>query len=72
MSAKQRAVNRKTYNKTMQRGKDLLQMLELDFASFDILDLPPVKEYDLYIRAFGRSDTRQVITYICSYTNLKN
>lgn len=59
VSAKQRAVSRKTASKTAQRGKDLLQMLELDFASFDILDLPPVKEYDLYIRAFGRSDTRQ-------------
>ena len=54
----------KTANKTMQRGRDLLQMLELDVASFDILDLPPVKEYDLYIRAFGRSDTRQVMKII--------
>lgn len=24
-----------------------------------MFDLPPVKEYDLYIRSFGRSDTRQ-------------
>ena len=60
VSAKQRALSRKTASKTAQRGRDLLQMLELDFTSFDILDLPPVKEYDLYIRAFGRSDTRQV------------
>ncbi|XP_053408789.1 cytoplasmic dynein 2 intermediate chain 1-like isoform X3 [Mercenaria mercenaria] len=59
VSAKQRAVSRKTASKTMQRGKDLLKMLELDYASFDILDLPPVNEYDLYIRAFGSSDTRQ-------------
>lgn len=59
VSAKQRAVNRKTASKTMQRGNDLLKMLELDFASFDMLDLPPVNEYDLYIRAFGSSDTRQ-------------
>ena len=67
VSAKQRALSRKTASKTAQRGKDLLQMLELDFTSFDILDLPPVKEYDLYIRAFGRSDTRQVsnLSIIC-------
>jgi hypothetical protein len=37
-------------------------MLELDVASFDIFDLPPVKEYELYIRSFGRSDARQVKT----------
>lgn len=60
VSAKQRAVSRKTASKTMQRGKDLLKMLELDFASFDIMDMPPVNEYDLYIRAFGSSNTRQV------------
>lgn len=60
VSAKQRAVNRKTANKTMQRGRDLLKMIELDVASFDLLDLPPVNEYDLYIRAFGSSNTRQV------------
>jgi hypothetical protein len=60
VSAKQRAVSRKTASKTMQRGHDLLKMLELDFASFDIMDMPPVNEYDLYIRAFGSSDTRQV------------
>ncbi|KAL4229411.1 WD repeat-containing protein 60 [Mactra antiquata] len=59
VSAKQRAVNKKTASKTMQRGKDLLAMLDLDYASFDIMDLPPVNEYDLYIRAFGSSDTRQ-------------
>jgi len=61
VSAKQRAVNKKTSSKTMQRGKDLLKMIELDMASFDLLDLPPVNEYDLYIRAFGSSNTRQVL-----------
>ncbi|KAL3835822.1 hypothetical protein ACJMK2_021293 [Sinanodonta woodiana] len=59
VSAKQRAMSRKTANKTIQRGRDLLQMLELDVARFDLLDLPPVKEYDLYIRSFGRTDTKQ-------------
>ena len=60
VSAKQRAINMKTASKTMQRGSDLLKMLELDFISFDLLDMPPVNEYDLYIRAFGGTNTRQV------------
>lgn len=28
-------------------------------AKYDMFDLPPVKEYELYIRSFGRSDTKQ-------------
>ncbi|XP_064595418.1 cytoplasmic dynein 2 intermediate chain 1-like [Liolophura sinensis] len=60
VSAKQRTLSDKTSNKTRVRGRDLLQMIDLDVASYDMFDLPPVKEYDLYIRNFGRSDTRQV------------
>jgi hypothetical protein len=35
-------------------------MIELDVSNYDLFDLPPVKEYDLYIRSFGRTDTKQV------------
>ena len=61
-SAKQQVLNRKANSKTAKRAADLLQMLELDVARYDMFDLPPVKEYDLYIRSFGRTDTQQVIT----------
>ncbi|ESP02269.1 hypothetical protein LOTGIDRAFT_199790 [Lottia gigantea] len=59
VNAKQRAVDQKVSDKTRKRGKDLLKLIEFDHASFDIFDLPPVKEYELYIRSFGRTDTRQ-------------
>lgn len=73
VSAKQRALSKKAAGKTMQRWNDLLKMIELDKTSFDILDLPPVNEYDLYIRAFGGSNTRQVtilMTY-CGFNSLE-
>ncbi|XP_052255414.1 cytoplasmic dynein 2 intermediate chain 1-like isoform X3 [Dreissena polymorpha] len=59
VSAKQRAINRGTASKTMQRSHDLLKMIELDYTYCEILDLPPVNEYDLYIRSFGSTNTRQ-------------
>lgn len=57
--ARQRAMSRKAHSKTTKRAHDLLQMIELDVSSYDLFDLPPVKEYDLYIRSFGRTDTKQ-------------
>ncbi|XP_061183329.1 cytoplasmic dynein 2 intermediate chain 1-like [Saccostrea echinata] len=57
--ARQRAISRKANSKTAKRAQDLLQMIELDVSSYDLFDLPPVKEYDLYIRSFGRTDTKQ-------------
>ena len=41
------------------RFEDLSKLIELDVSAFDMFDLPPVKEYELYIRSFGRSDTQQ-------------
>ncbi|XP_076090423.1 cytoplasmic dynein 2 intermediate chain 1-like isoform X5 [Mytilus galloprovincialis] len=59
LSAKRQVMTQKTYGKTSKRARDLLEMIELDTVTFDIMDLPPVKEYELYIRSYGRSDTRQ-------------
>lgn len=63
--ARQRAMSRKAHSKTTKRAHDLLQMIELDVSSYDLFDLPPVKEYDLYIRSFGRTDTKQVTQNSC-------
>ena len=35
-------------------------MIELDFVSHDMFDLPPLSEYELYVKKFGADDTRQV------------
>lgn len=37
-----------------------MHLIDLDVAVFDIFDLPPLNEYELYIKNFGRSDTKQV------------
>lgn len=67
--ARQRAMSRKAHSKTTKRAHDLLQMIELDVSSYDLFDLPPVKEYDLYIRSFGRTDTKQVTQNSCVLHN---
>ena len=35
-------------------------MIELDLVSHDMFDLPPLSEYELYVKKFGADDTRQV------------
>ena len=35
-------------------------MIELDIVSHDMFDLPPLSEYELYVKKFGADDTRQV------------
>ena len=40
--------------------QELLSMIELDFVSHDMFDLPPLSEYELYVKKFGADDTRQV------------
>lgn len=43
------------------RSAKLLRLIDLDFSfTFSLLDLPPVNEYDMYIRNFGKKNTRQV------------
>ena len=46
-----------------------MHLIDLDVAAFDIFDLPPLNEYELYIKNFGRSDTKQVTyRFLCTYT----
>ena len=40
--------------------QELLAMIELDIVSHDMFDLPPLSEYELYVKKFGADDTRQV------------
>ncbi|XP_057587436.1 cytoplasmic dynein 2 intermediate chain 1 isoform X2 [Hippopotamus amphibius kiboko] len=46
--------------KQKTRSTKLLRLIDLDFSfTFSLLDLPPVSEYDMYIRNFGRKNTKQ-------------
>lgn len=43
------------------RSAKLLRLIDMDFSfTFSLLDLPPVNEYDMYIRNFGKKNTKQV------------
>ncbi|KAB0394997.1 hypothetical protein E2I00_017624, partial [Balaenoptera physalus] len=59
---------------TSTRSTKLLRLIDLDFSfTFSLLDLPPVNEYDMYIRNFGKKNTKQVSTRLsakCEYSAL--
>ncbi|XP_025908768.1 WD repeat-containing protein 60 isoform X1 [Nothoprocta perdicaria] len=58
--ANQRQISQSMASKQKKRSSELLQLIDLDFSvSFTLLDLPPVNEYDMYIRNFGRMNTKQ-------------
>ncbi|XP_044281254.1 cytoplasmic dynein 2 intermediate chain 1 isoform X2 [Varanus komodoensis] len=59
-TAKQRQSIRKMASQQKKRSFELLRLIDLDFSvSFCLLDLPPVNEYDMYIRNFGKTNTKQ-------------
>ncbi|XP_030635006.1 WD repeat-containing protein 60 [Chanos chanos] len=60
VAAKQREVSKKAASKQKKRTTELLRLIDLDFSiTFPLLDLPPVNEYDMYIKNFGATNTRQ-------------
>ena len=48
--------------KSMKRFNELKDMIELDFVTIDLFDLPPLSEYDQYIKNFGASNASQTYT----------
>ncbi|XP_033494623.1 cytoplasmic dynein 2 intermediate chain 1 isoform X2 [Epinephelus lanceolatus] len=60
VAAKQREVSKKVATKQKKRSTELLRLIDLDFSmTVSLLDLPPVNEYDMYIRTFGTVNTKQ-------------
>ncbi|KAE8595737.1 hypothetical protein XENTR_v10015862 [Xenopus tropicalis] len=60
VSAKQRQVNCQIASKQKKRSTEILRLVDLDFSTtLSLLDLHPVKEYEMYIRNFGRTNTKQ-------------
>ncbi|XP_071341089.1 cytoplasmic dynein 2 intermediate chain 1 isoform X2 [Trachinotus anak] len=60
VAAKRREVSKKVATKQKKRSTELLRLIDLDFSmTFSLLDLPPVNEYDMYIRTFGTVNTKQ-------------
>ncbi|XP_063063164.1 cytoplasmic dynein 2 intermediate chain 1 isoform X2 [Engraulis encrasicolus] len=60
VSAKRREVSKKVSIRQKKRSNELLRLIDLDFSiTFSLLDLPPVNEYDMYIKSFGTTNTKQ-------------
>uniref|UniRef100_A0A4W5N8S6 Dynein 2 intermediate chain 1 n=1 Tax=Hucho hucho TaxID=62062 RepID=A0A4W5N8S6_9TELE len=60
VAAKHREVSKKVASKQKKRSTELLRLIDLDYSiTFSLLDLPPVNEYDMYIKNFGTANTKQ-------------
>nr|XP_048293747.1 cytoplasmic dynein 2 intermediate chain 1 isoform X1 [Myodes glareolus] len=60
VTASHRQKSRSQALKQKTRSTKLLRLIDLDFSfTFSLLDLPPVNEYDMYIRNFGKKNTKQ-------------
>ncbi|XP_072173469.1 cytoplasmic dynein 2 intermediate chain 1-like isoform X1 [Diadema setosum] len=70
VAAKQRQISDQVAQRTRKRGQELMSLIDLDVASYDIFDMPPVREYDRYISSFGRSNTKQAFVQ-CNEDNLE-
>ncbi|XP_067871091.1 cytoplasmic dynein 2 intermediate chain 1 isoform X2 [Heterodontus francisci] len=70
VAAKQREIGSKVASKQKKRCVELLRLIDLDFSvSFSMLDLPPLNEYDVYIKNFGRTNTKQAFVQ-CNEDNV--
>ncbi|KAJ8036082.1 WD repeat-containing protein 60 [Holothuria leucospilota] len=69
VAAKQRQISNTVAERTKKRGQVLMKLIELDTVTFDLFDMPPVKDYERFIQFFGRSDSRQVAVQ-CNDDNL--
>lgn len=49
-------------SKATRRHRELLHLIELDFAHFDYFDMAPVRDYEFYIQNFGQSNRIQIQT----------
>ncbi|XP_072543263.1 cytoplasmic dynein 2 intermediate chain 1 isoform X2 [Salminus brasiliensis] len=59
-AARQREVSQQAADKQKKRSAELLRLIDLDFSvTMCLLDLPPVSEYDMYIKSFGMANTKQ-------------
>ncbi|KFP80616.1 WD repeat-containing protein 60, partial [Acanthisitta chloris] len=68
--ANQRQSSQSMASKQKKRASELLPLIDLDFSvSLSLLDLPPVNEYDMYIRNFGKMNTKQAYVQ-CNEDNL--
>ncbi|KAI8902264.1 hypothetical protein BC833DRAFT_426711 [Globomyces pollinis-pini] len=61
-SAKQRKLKQEFADRQSKRTKDLSHLIQLDFAIYDIFELTPMNEYELYVRNYGSHHSTHSIT----------
>ncbi|EDQ89768.1 uncharacterized protein MONBRDRAFT_24858 [Monosiga brevicollis MX1] len=61
-SASQRIRHNAALARTARRAKALSAMVTLETSSFQLLDIAPCSEYELYIRSYGKSGRQQAAT----------
>ncbi|KAK2505110.1 hypothetical protein MC885_014494 [Smutsia gigantea] len=70
-TASHRQKSRTQALKQKTRCMKLLRLIDLDFSvTFSLLDLLPVNEYDMYIRNFGKKNTKQAYVQ-CNEDNVE-
>ncbi|MCJ8731177.1 hypothetical protein PDJAM_G00196410 [Pangasius djambal] len=70
-AARQREINQQAADKQKKRSAELLRLIDLDFSVTEcLLDLPPVREYDLYIKSYGMANTKQAYVQ-CNEDNIE-
>ncbi|XP_060731276.1 cytoplasmic dynein 2 intermediate chain 1 isoform X2 [Tachysurus vachellii] len=70
-AARQREINQQASDKQKKRSVELLRLIDLDFSVTEcLLDLPPVREYDLYIKSYGMANTKQAYVQ-CNEDNME-
>jgi len=55
---------KKKYLQRMERAQLLVRLVDLDTVTYEIADIAPQSEYDLYISSFGASGASQATTQI--------
>ncbi|KAI5627327.1 WD repeat-containing protein 60 isoform X1 [Silurus asotus] len=70
-AARQRERNQQAAQKQKKRSAEILHLIDLDFSVTEcLLDLPPVREYDAYIRSYGTANTKQAYVQ-CNEDNVE-
>uniref|UniRef100_G3TF59 Cytoplasmic dynein 2 intermediate chain 1 n=1 Tax=Loxodonta africana TaxID=9785 RepID=G3TF59_LOXAF len=72
VTASHRQKGRNQALKQRTRSTKLLRLIDLDFSfTFSLLDLLPVNEYDMYIRNFGKKNTKQLYVLFKNEDNVE-
>ncbi|KAJ9451909.1 Cytoplasmic dynein 1 intermediate chain [Diplonema papillatum] len=59
-------------DRQLRRTQDILQLVQLDCVSYDMVSMEPVTEYELYMRNFGSNNAEQQATQIPDVSEIEH